>query len=216
MLFKKGVRAFKKSVAKEAKLKKFEEKEEKYRIKKPHKKVILVGILIIVIVVLIELFYGTEFLQLDFSYLNKIYQDNVTLFSSSEWTIIITVLLAVVLILLFIITRFKKDSKKERYIESRVQEILDRENQFKKELEDLLKKSLELLKKHPEKGKLRKTSEQINNILRSPTKDYGEVKRILKIIDKLFTKLPKEEIKKFADSEDAEIYEKLIKKYKVK
>lgn len=47
------------------------------------------------------------------------------------------------------------------------------------------------------------------------TKNQVELKRILKILDDLLEKLPDNEIKKFADSEDFKLYEKVLEEFEM-
>ncbi|MEE9223405.1 MAG: hypothetical protein V3U51_01485 [Thermoplasmata archaeon] len=47
------------------------------------------------------------------------------------------------------------------------------------------------------------------------TKNQVEVKRILKILDDLLERLPDKEIKKFADSEDFKLYEKVLEEFEM-
>jgi hypothetical protein len=47
------------------------------------------------------------------------------------------------------------------------------------------------------------------------TEGQAEVKRILKILDDLLEKLPDNEIKKFADSKDFKLYEKVLEKFEM-
>jgi hypothetical protein len=70
------------------------------------------------------------------------------------------------------------------------------------ELEEQVKKAIN------EREELKKTNQTI-------TKDQNQVKRILKILDDLLEKLPDNEIKKFADSEDFKLYEKVLEKFEM-
>jgi DNA repair exonuclease SbcCD ATPase subunit len=70
------------------------------------------------------------------------------------------------------------------------------------ELEEQVKKAVE------ERESLRSVNETIS-------KNQVEVKRILKILDDLLEKLPEAEIKRFADSEDFKLYEKVLDEFEM-
>lgn len=66
----------------------------------------------------------------------------------------------------------------------------------------------ELDKVTGEREKLKETNQSLSGNTR-------EVKRLLKILDDLLEKLPDEEIKRFADSEDFRLYEKILELYEL-
>ena len=211
---KRGLKEFKSNIEKQAKLKTFNEKLAVSGIKKPHFKLILLAFFIFIAVLVIELFSELKVQQL-----NIIAEQISKINLSLQEIIIITTASCLILLILYLIFRKKSEkylAKKEEEIEFKVHDILEKEKEFKNELETLLKKARELSKKHPERKKAKKLYAEINHILNNPTKDYNEIKKVLGLVDKLFLKLPKEEIENFADSEESEIYEKLMKKYGVK
>jgi chromosome segregation ATPase len=71
-----------------------------------------------------------------------------------------------------------------------------------KELEEQARRAVE------EREKLKAANEEI-------AKDQMDVKKILKILDDLLEKLPDLEIKKFADSDDFKLYEKVLEKFEM-
>jgi hypothetical protein len=70
------------------------------------------------------------------------------------------------------------------------------------ELEEEARKAVE------EREKLKAANEEI-------TKDQVDVRKILKILDDLLEKLPDLEIKRFADSDDFKLYEKVLEKFEM-
>lgn len=71
-----------------------------------------------------------------------------------------------------------------------------------KELEEQARKAVK------EREMLKATNEEI-------IKDQSDVKKILQVLDDLLEKLPDLEIKKFADSEDFKLYEKVLDKFEM-
>ena len=57
--------------------------------------------------------------------------------------------------------------------------------------------------------------EKLKEVNQSRTGNTRDVKKILKILDGLLEKLPDEEIKRFADSEDFRLYEKILEFYEL-
>ncbi|MCK4442912.1 MAG: hypothetical protein KAW09_00100 [Thermoplasmata archaeon] len=66
----------------------------------------------------------------------------------------------------------------------------------------------EVTKAADEREKLKIANEEIS-------KNRKDVKRILKILDDLLEKLPDQEIKRFVDSEDFKLYEKVLEKFEM-
>ncbi|MFQ5884246.1 MAG: hypothetical protein ACE5IO_04020 [Thermoplasmata archaeon] len=63
--------------------------------------------------------------------------------------------------------------------------------------------------------KVTREKEKPEDVNQSLTGNTTDVKKVLKILDDLLEKLPDEEIKRFADSEDFRLYEKILKLYEL-
>ena len=210
ILRKSKIEKFKETIIKQSRLKLEKEKEIKYKIKKPHIKVVLLALSIILIVFVLELFSLIDLSLFNFSNLKKITEPIVIILDIS--------LFIILCLIIYLIFKPKKAAnlQKKEIREERTNEILEKESQFKIELKRLLNKLIELSSKYPNKKKAKDISSKIKKILESKIKDYNKIRSVLKLVDNLFVKLPKEEIEDFAYSNEAEIYENLMKKYKLK
>ncbi len=90
------------------------------------------------------------------------------------------------------------------------------------ELEKRLEKELDSMKEDEKDGKIREytytVKEQMETLLMSVklrVSEESELKRLLSVLDDLLEALPKKKIKQFAESEDFELYERILDRYHV-
>lgn len=57
--------------------------------------------------------------------------------------------------------------------------------------------------------------EKLRDLNRTITENRADVRKVLKILDNLLEKLPDEDIKRFADSEDFKVYEKVLEEFEL-
>lgn len=213
---KTGLKEFEKKV--ESKVRKAGElgRQVPERIKSPLPKIIVAGAVIILIVVLMQYFPQIRE-SLDLT--------NVLKILKTWWTYPVAAV-----ILFLILVSFKRFVKKHFSIEGEedkivkeVDKLLEEEKELKKEekevgkeIEVLVQKTLGLFRLSKERKVVKEKGKELQKALEQPFKDYKDVRKVLGIIDELLSKLPDEEIEKFAKSEAAKIYEKVMKKYGIK
>jgi hypothetical protein len=116
----------------------------------------------------------------------------------------------------------KKKQKEEKMKQRQQKQLLKLQKKTEKELmkqerlkllEDRKREISDLHKKEPEPGKLEViTNDKKETITDAQILDQ-DVAKLLPIIDSLFDNLPKEIVEKFVESEDFQIYEKVMLKY---
>lgn len=213
-IFKKTkLEEFEKKIKEKVKKVKEIEKKEVEKLESPLSKIIITGVIITLVVILLQYFPKVRAALEITSVLNA-------------WWIYLT---AAVILFLFLLS-FKRFLKKTFTIEGEADKIVEEVNELlkkeknlrkeekkiKKEIEVLVGKTLELFELSKERKTVKKKGKELQKALEKPFKDQKDVRRVLQIMDDLLAKLPEEELERFARSEAAKLYEKVMKKYGIK
>ena len=197
----------------EKRVKKIEdvEKSDYKELKSPLPKIMIAGAIIVLFIVLTEYVPSLKSVLEVTSIINIL---------KNWWTYLIIV----IILFLFLVRKFMKRRSNIEDEELKLVEEVDKviekeknlrkeEEKVKKEIEVLVDKTLKLFKLSKEKKIIEEKGEKLKAALNQPFKDDKDAKKVLKAVDELLAKLPEEEIEKFAKSDTAKLYEKLMKKY---
>lgn len=131
------------------------------------------------------------------------------------WFYAFILLIVIIILILYKLKIINFDQKidPETELAKRATELIKKEKELKKEIDNLYKDSVVVDNLRELMDNKHSAYKEFKTKVKTHDKELNEIKKVLKITDNLLEKLPEEEIEKFVKSKKFRTYKKVIEKH---